>query len=318
MASCESAAATRRGFDVENQDQIEPDGPTTARPAPAAAPHPASLPRAPGREVIYRHSLAVRLTHWINVLAISLLLMSGLQIFNAHPALYWGQYGADFDPPLLEMAARGPAANPIGVTTIAGHAFTTTGLFGVSPGRHGQPMLQGFPRWSTLPSWRNLATGRRWHFFLAWVFVLNGLIYLLAGVMNGHFRRDLAPTRSQLRPSHILRDVVDHVRLRHPVGEEAKSYNVLQKFAYLVVVFVLLPAMVLTGLSMSPGFDAFAPWLPALFGGRQSARTLHFVSANLIVLFVLVHVVEVFIAGVFNEIGSMITGRYAIRTEAPK
>jgi thiosulfate reductase cytochrome b subunit len=298
------------GFKVEDQTEgrIEPGG-------PPAAPHPASLPPRPGREVIYRHSLVVRLTHWVNVLAI---LMSGLQIFNAHPRLYWGQYGADFDRPLLEMKASGSAANPVGVTRVAGHAFTTTGLFGVSSGRKGQPMVRGFPRWSTLPSWPDLATGRRWHFFLAWVFVLNGLVYLLAGVASGHFRRDLAPTLAQLRPSHILRDIVDHIRLRHPVGEEAKSYNVLQKFAYLVVAFVLLPAMVLTGLALSPGFDAFAPWLPALFGGRQSARTLHFVSADLIVLFVLVHVVEVFIAGVFNEIGSMITGRYAIRTEAPK
>jgi thiosulfate reductase cytochrome b subunit len=293
------------------EDQTEPDAPPTAL-------HPASLPLRLRREVIYRHSLVVRLTHWVNVLAISLLLMSGLQIFNAHPRLYWGQYGGDFDAPLLEMTATGAAANPVGVTRVAGHAFTTTGLFGVSPGRRGQPVVRGFPRWSTLPSWPDLATGRRWHFFLAWTFVLNGLIYLLAGVMNGHFRRDLAPTRAQLKPGHILRDILDHARLRHPVGEEAKSYNLLQKFTYLVVVFLLLPAMVLSGLSMSPGFDAFAPWLPALVGGRQSARTIHFISANLIVLFVLVHVVEVFIAGVFNEIGSMITGRYAVRTEAPK
>ena len=295
----------------ETEGQIAPD-------APAPAPHPASLPPRPGREVIQRHSLVVRLTHWINVLALSLLLMSGLQIFNAHPRLYWGQYGANLDPALLELTATGTAANPVGVTRIAGHAFTTTGLLGVSPDRHGQPMVRGFPRWSTLPSWPDLATGRRWHFFLAWIFALNGAVYLLAGIANGHFRRDIAPTWAQLRPSHILRDIVDHIRLRHPVGEEAKSYNVLQKFAYIAVAFVLLPAMVATGLAMSPGFDAFAPWLPALLGGRQSARTLHFVSANLIVLFVVVHVVEVFIAGVFNEVGSMITGRYAIRTETPK
>ncbi|MDR3512834.1 MAG: cytochrome b/b6 domain-containing protein [Caulobacteraceae bacterium] len=273
--------------------------------------------RAQGREVIHRHGVVVRVTHWINVVAVSLLLMSGLQIFNAHPNLYWGQYGADFDRPLLEMRAVGAGTDhPVGVTEIAGHVLRTTGLFGVSGGRGGQPEVRGFPRWATLPSWRDLATGRRWHFFLAWVLVINGLVYLLSGVASGHFRRDLAPTRSQLRPSHILRDIWDHVRLRHPTGEAAKSYNVLQKFAYIAVVFVLLPAMVATGLTLSPGFDAFAPWLLDLFGGRQSARTLHFISANLIVLFVLVHVAEVFIAGVFNEVGSMITGRYAIRTEA--
>ena len=268
------------------------------------------------REVIYRHGVVVRVTHWINVLAVSLLLMSGLQIFNAHPRLYWGQYGADFDRPLLEMTAIGwRTDHPKGVVRIVGHAFTTTGVFGVSRA-HRATAIQGFPGWATLPSWRDLATGRRWHFFLAWMLVINGAIYLASGVLSGHFRRDLAPRWSQLRPSHILKDIWDHIRLRHPVGEAAKSYNILQKFAYLVVVFLLLPAMVATGLTMSPGFDAFAPWLLDLFGGRQSARTIHFITANLIVLFVLVHVVEVFIAGVFNEVGSMITGRYAIRLGA--
>jgi thiosulfate reductase cytochrome b subunit len=285
----------------------------TVAPADPAPPPP------PVRQVIYRHSLVVRITHWINVLAISLLLMSGLQIFNAHPRLYWGQSGADFDTPLMEMAAVDTTAGPpAGVLRIGGHILHTTGLFGVSKGPGGRPVIQGFPQWATLPSWRDLATGRRWHFFMAWTFVINGLVYLLSGLIGGHFRRDLAPTRTQLRPSHILGDIWDHIRLRHPTGEAAKSYNVLQKLTYLIVVFLLLPAMVATGLTLSPGFDAFAPWLLTLFGGRQSARTIHFIAANLIVLFVLVHVVEVFIAGVFNEIGSMITGRYAIRAEATK
>ena len=267
-------------------------------------------PAKPGRETIFRHSLVVRLTHWINVICISLLLMSGLQIFNAHPRLYWGQYGADADKPVIEMVAdnwRSP--HPQGLTRVGGLTFHTTGILGVSSGE-----VRGFPDWATLPGHRNLAVGRNWHFFLAWIFVINGRLYLLYNTANGHLRRDLAPTRQQLRPSHIWRDIVDHVRLKHPVGEEAKSYNVLQKFAYLAVVFGLLPMMVATGLTMSPGFDAFAPWLLDLFGGRQSARTLHFISANLIVLFVIVHVVEVFLAGVFNEIGSMITGRYTIKT----
>ncbi len=282
----------------------------------AVSPTAAVGARRPVREVVYRHGLVVRITHWINLLVISLLLMSGLQIFNAHPRLYWGEYGADFDRPLLAMTASGQHTdNLTGMTIIAGRAFTTTGLFGVSAGRGGEPAIQGFPRWATLPSWRDLAAGRRWHFFLAWTFVLNGLIYLLAGLVNGHFRRDLTPTRAQLKPSHILGDIWDHLRLRQPAGEHAKSYNVLQKFAYLAVIFLLTPAMALTGLAMSPGFDAAAPWLVTLFGGRQSARTLHFATANLIVLFVLVHVAEVFVAGAFNEIGSMITGRYAVRGE---
>ena len=304
---------------VEPEPPAEPEPPVEPIAGAPADPSPPEAAPRPTREIIYRHGLVVRLTHWINVLAFSLLLMSGLQIFNAHPSLYWGQYGADADRPLMEMAALAPnSAHPTGVLRIGRHQLRTTGLFGVSAGPDKTFAIQGFPRWSTLPSWRNLATGRRWHFFLAWIFVANGLVYLLSGLIGGHFRRDLAPTWRQLRPSHILKDIWDHIRLRHPVGEEAKSYNVLQKLTYLIVVFLLLPAMVATGLTMSPGFDAVAPWLLTLFGGRQSARTIHFISANLIVLFVLVHVVEVFIAGAVNEIGSMITGRYAVRAEAPE
>jgi thiosulfate reductase cytochrome b subunit len=271
----------------------------------------------PGRTVVYRHSLVVRLTHWANALVVLLLLMSGLQIFNAHPRLYWGQAGADFDPAVLEMIAVDPYTDhPVGVTRIAGHSLRTTGLFGVSAGPGGQPAIRGFPRWATLPSWRDLAAGRRWHFFLAWALVLNGLVYLLSGALDGHLRRDLVPTRAQLKPRHVLADLWDHVRLKPPAGEAARSYSLLQKLAYLAVVFGLLPAMAASGLAMSPGVDAAAPWLADLFGGRQSARTIHFVVAGLVVLFVLVHVAEVFVAGAVNEVGSMITGRYAIRPQA--
>ncbi len=273
-------------------------------------------PRRAGREVIYRHTVVVRITHWVNVLVISLLLMSGLQIFNAYPRLHWGSFGADADHAWLEMTAVNPGADrPAGVLTLGGHRIVTTGLLGVSKARDGSYAQRGFPRWATLPGDQDLATGRRWHFFLAWTFVINGLIYLLFGVFNRHFRRDLAPTGEQLRPRNILRDIVDHIRLKHPVGEEAKHYNVLQKLTYLAVIFVILPLMVATGLTMSPGVDAAAPWLLNLFGGRPSARSIHFITANLIVLFVIVHVVEVFLAGVVNEVRSMITGRYAIRTE---
>ena len=270
----------------------------------------APAPTPVRRKVIYRHRWVVRITHWINLACIVVLLMTGLQILNAHPALYWGQYGADADRPFIEMRAddwRKP--HPRGLTVIDGYAIDTTGVLGVSGGE-----IRGFPAWATWPGQRNLAVGRNWHFFMAWLFVTNGLVYLLSGAINGHFRRDLAPTRAQLKPRHIWADIVDHLKLKHPTGEAAKSYNVLQKFAYLAVVFVFLPGMVLTGLTMSPGFDAFFPWLLDLFGGRQSARTLHFIFANLIVLFVIVHVTEVFIAGAANEIGSMITGRYSIKT----
>jgi Ni/Fe-hydrogenase b-type cytochrome subunit len=233
---------------------------------------------AQAREVIHRHALVTRVTHWINVLCISLLLMSGLQIFNAHPALYWGQKGADFDP----------------------HIFA---------------LPNGFPHWATIPSWQDLTTGRLWHFAFAWIFGVNLVIYLLFGLLSGHFRRDFTPTRHQL--AHIGRSVVEHLCLKFPKGEEAKSYNVLQKFSYIGVV-ALLVLMIATGFTMSPGMDAAFPWLLDLFGGRQSDRTLHFVFAWLIVGFVIIHLIAILAAGPINEIGSMITGRWTVEREKEK
>ena len=267
------------------------------------------------REVIRRHRLSVRITHWINLAVVALLLMSGLNIFNAHPRLYWGQKGADFDQPWLEMTVAVDGRHATGVTRLAGISLDTTGVLGFSPGPGGHWAVQGFPDWATLPARRDRATARRWHFFLAWLLVANGLAYWLLGLMNGHLRRDIAPTRKDLAPRNLWRSIVDHARLKHPVGEEAKRYNVLQKLAYLAVILVFLPAMVLTGLAMSPGVDAAVPWLVDVFGGRQSARAIHFLSASAIVLFVVVHVIEVFLAGPINEIGSMITGRYVVPQE---
>jgi thiosulfate reductase cytochrome b subunit len=268
----------------------------------------ASAPK-PGTEIIYRHTVVVRVTHWINVVCLTLLLLSGLQIFNAHPMLYWGQKGDEYDRAFVSIGVDDwRKAHPRGIIKIGPLAVDTTGVLGVSGG-----VARAYPRWLTLPANQDLADGRRWHFFMAWIFVINGLVYLGSNAINGHFKRDLAPTREQIRPRHIWMDIVDHVKLKHPVGEAAKHYNVLQKFAYLGVI-VLISLMVFTGLTMSPGVDAAVPWLLNLFGGRQSARTLHWICANLIVLFVLVHVIEVFLAGVVNEVGSMITGRYRIKT----
>lgn len=269
----------------------------------------------PRKVLVRRHSGVTRLTHWINVLAISLLLMSGLQIFNAHPALYWGQTSTFARPWVAMDAHETPAGEFKGVTRIGGARFDTTGVLGFS-GEPGEP--RGFPAWATVPSYRDLASGRRWHFFFAWLFVINGLVYLAVSLIGGHLKRDLWPTRAQLRPGHIAHEIRTHALLRFPKGEEARVYNVLQKLSYLAVILVLLPLMLLTGLSMSPGFNAAAPWLLDVFGGRQSARTIHFLSASLIVLFVLVHVVMVLASGVWNNIRAMITGRYAIEVEGDR
>ena len=269
----------------------------------------------PEKVLVYRHAAVTRLTHWINVLALSLLLMSGLQIFNAHPELYWGMKST-FAHPWLAMGAMEKAGKPIGVTMIGSHGFETTGLFGWSGKGGGE--ARGFPAWATIPSYRDLADGRRWHFFFAWLFVINGLVYLTIGLINRHIARDLWPKAWQLKPAHIWHEIVTHAQLKFPKGEEARTYNILQKLTYLAVVLLLLPLMVATGLTMSPGVDAAAPWLLDLFGGRQSARSIHFISASLIVLFVLVHLAMVVASGTWNNLRSMITGRYAIEAEPPK
>jgi thiosulfate reductase cytochrome b subunit len=263
--------------------------------------------------MIRRHTVVTRVTHWLNVLAILVLLMSGLQIFNAHPALYWGAKST-FDHPWLIMSKVEIADTPRGVTMLGDHAFDTTGLFGWS-GKEGMRESRGFPAWATIPSYRSLTDGRRWHFFFAWIFVVNGLAYWLFGLANGHIRKDMLPARDQLGPRHIWHEVVTHAQFKFPKGEDARRYNVIQKFTYLAVIVAILPLMVLTGLSMSPGFNAAVPWLIDLFGGRQGARSVHFICASLIVAFVLVHVALVLVSGVWNNLRSMVTGKYAIEVE---
>ncbi|HZT04358.1 MAG TPA: cytochrome b/b6 domain-containing protein [Steroidobacteraceae bacterium] len=230
----------------------------------------------PARDVIYRHAWPVRVTHWINALTLFILVGSGLNILNAHPRLYWGQKGSDFD-----------------------HPFIT---------------LHAWPDWLTVPSYTDLADARHWHFFFAWVLVANAAVYLLWSFASRHIQRDLWPTRADLRA--IPRSIRDHLALRHPTGEAAKRYNVLQRLAYLGLL-TLVFGMVVTGLAMSPGLDAFAPWLVSALGGRQSARTLHFLFASSIVLFIAVHLTEVVLAGAINEVRSMITGRYTVPRERP-
>jgi thiosulfate reductase cytochrome b subunit len=257
-------------------------------------------------EIVYRHTRIVRIAHWINALCFLMLLMSGLQIFNAHPALYIGS-ASNFADPVLSMTARlGEDGKPVGETKIFGATFNTTGFLGVSTSA-GRQVARGFPSWLTVPTYRDLATGRRWHFFFAWLFVINGLVYLIASVLSRHVTRDLIPSWSELRG--IGRSIVEHARLRF---HHTRDYNVLQKVTYLGVIFVVLPLVVLTGLTMSPGVDAAVPWLVDVFAGRQTARTIHFICASLIVLFIIVHLVMVLISGVLNNVRSMITGRYRV------
>ena len=270
----------------------------------------AALPRDRQR-VIKRHSLVVRLTHWVNVLCLTMLLMSGLQIFNARPQLDFGNK-TDFDHPPASISSSEVDGQQHGFVQIGSFKIDTTGILGISY-VDGEPTERGFPAWATLPSEQDLATGRSIHFVFAWLFVANGLIYLISGFISRHFSRDLAPSKYQWR--HIGRSILEHARLRFRRGEEARQYNILQKLTYFLVVFVLLPVLVLAGWTMSPGLDAKFPLLLDVFGGRQTARSIHFIAAFGVVLFVLVHIALVLVSGVFNNMRSMITGWYDIGRE---
>ncbi len=267
---------------------------------------------APSGRLIFRHSAVVRVCHWINAICFLVLLMSGMQIFNADPALTWGR-ATNFDKPFFSLSARqndngDPTA---GVTTIFGHAFDTTGLLGASQDENGDLDARGFPSWATLPADQDLAMGRRWHFFFAWILVLNGLVYVAYLIGRRHIR-DLWPSLADLKA--LPRSIADHARLRFPEGKEALHYNVLQKLAYLSVV-IAFPLLILAGLTMSPAIDSAFPWLLTLFGGRQAARALHFLLATYLVLFVIVHLVMVVLSGPINNMRSMITGRYRIKEQ---
>jgi len=279
-------------------------------PTKDAEARPAGSVRSAGY-LYYRHALAVRIMHWINVIALTILLLSGLNIFSAHPALYWGKSSYTGRAPIFEISAKEDAnGDAVGITRIFGHDFVTTGLLGASAGPEGEPVPRAFPSWLTIPDTRWLAMARRWHLFFAWVFVINGLCYVAYSFATRHFSRDLAPTAPDWRS--IGQSIIDHLRFKHPSGEAAKRYNVLQKLAYLAVIFILLPLVILMGFAMSPWLDSLIPGWVDLFGGRQSARTIHFIVAWLIVAFALIHVFEVVVSGFWNHLRSMITGRYRV------
>ena len=263
------------------------------------------------RPVVYRHRLPTRIWHWLNAAVILVMLMSGLMIFNAHPRLYWGQYGANPDYAWLQIGNSGEQ----GFLRVGDHAIHTTGVLGSWGGSGDQTVYTAFPGWLTIPSTYDLAGSRHWHLTFAWLFVAAIVAYWIFGLGNRHIWRDMLPSRHELTPRHILEDIKSHALLRFPKGEAARRYNTLQKLSYLGVVFVLIPLQILTGLTMSPAMNAAWPWLVDAFGGRQSARSIHFIVAMLLVLFFLVHILMVVLAGPINEVWSMITGNYRLPRE---
>lgn len=214
-----------------------------------------------------KHALGTRLWHWVNALSLVVLFMSGLNISNAHPRLYWGEWGFAAEDAWL-------------------HVWR-------------------FPGWATIPGHYSLAGARDWHVLFAWVFGLSLVLFLVAALLNGHLRRDIVPRREEWRPGAIAGDIRAHLRLEFDHGGK---YNFLQKTAYGVVIVILLPLMLLTGMAISPGMDAAWPFLTEMFGGRQSARSLHFLAAWALIGFFVVHIALVLLNRPAKHVGEMITG----------
>ena len=226
------------------------------------------------RPAIRRHALATRLWHWLNAVAIFILIGSGAMIFNAHPRLYWGKYGANFDHAWLE--------------------------------------LPKFAGWFTIPASYNLAIARRWHLFFALVLGFALLAYMIVSLLNRHFRSDLRVRAEEVTVKHLLADARAHLDLRFHDPQNPAAYNIFQKLSYVAVISGLIPLAILTGLALSPGMNAAWPWLLDLFGGRQSARSFHFIAFVALGLFTVVHLALVILAGLWNEVRSMLTGKWRV------
>lgn len=226
---------------------------------------------------LYRHRLTTRLWHWVNAVTVFVMIGSGLTISNAHPHLYWGVYGANFDTPWFDP-----------------------------------PHFAG---WITIPTGYNLAWARRWHLLFALVLAFNLTWFMAASLWNRHFTRDLRIRAAELKPAHVAADVRAHLAFRFHDPDRPAGFNLLQKLAYALALFVLLPVMIATGLALSPAWNAGAPWLLDLFGGRASARSIHFIACWALVAFIVVHLVLVILAGPVREVRSMITGWFVPHPE---
>ena len=257
------------------------------------------------QNVVKRHHLSTRIWHWLNAFVATILLMSGLMIFNAHPHLYWGDFGSREDYAWLQIGDT----RTTGFVRIGSVRVETTGVFGLSLGTNDNVRRVAFPGWATIPTGYDLAAARRWHFAFAWAFALGLTAFMLASLFNGHIRQDLHVRRAEWSPYALWNDIKNHARLRFGDDHSLSNYNIIQKFSYIAVIFLLLPLLILTGITMSPAMNAAWPWLLDLFGGRQSARSLHFIGAFLLALFVVVHLIMVLLSGPINGIRSMIIGR---------
>jgi len=244
-----------------------------------AAGVPVGVSAFPAASENRRHTLLVRVTHWITVLCFFALLVSGLEIVVSHPRFYWGETGNILTTPLFVLPI--PSSRP---SVVSGYGY-------VLPDQNG---------WS-----------RSLHFQAAWLAVLTGLLYVVSGLITRHFSRNLLPAKAGLSRRALAREFAGRLRFARPDASEARSYNTLQRLTYLAVIFVLFPLVIWTGLAMSPAFVSAFPASVTLLGGRQSARTLHFLVSLMLVLFLAVHVGMIWLAGFRTRMRAMITGRAA-------
>lgn len=234
-----------------------------------------------------RHTAVVRVTHWLTVIAFFALLISGAEIVVSHPRFYWGETGNVNMRPLFTIPI--PASRDT----------VPTAYNYVMPDQNG---------WS-----------RYLHFQSAWLVVLTGLVYVIASLLTRHFREDLLPAPAD-RTWRAVRAVIAKYLHRAPpnadeAAADARSYNVIQRLAYLSVIFILFPLVIWTGLALSPSFNSAFPLAVNTLGGRQSARTLHFFVSILLVLFLVVHIAMIVLAGFWSRMRPMITGRLAVPPE---
>jgi thiosulfate reductase cytochrome b subunit len=238
------------------------------------------------------HRRWVRISHWIGVLSFFGLCISGVFILAVHPRLYWGEVGNDLMPAILEF----PLSNnhrPDEYQQMV--SFTNVNETAVSSNRNYEIFNQN--HW-----------GRSTHFLAAWFLVIAGLFYAVAGIASGHIWRDLLPRARELAPRSVWQDVKSHLKLKFDSAGTGPPYGLLQRIAYASVAFIAVPLMVITGLTMSPAVSAAYPMLLDLFGGYQSARTLHFFGFAALVLFLLVHVAMVVLTGFRRQLRAMILG----------
>lgn len=238
------------------------------------------------------HARWVRISHWILTASVLTLAVSGFVILMAHPRLYWGEAGNDLMPALIEL--------PISPNYRHGGWEEQTPIFQDAAG----PVSAN----RTYEIFNQNGWGRSLHFLAAWFLIVPGLVYLLRGLVDGHFRSHIWPKADELAPRLISREVLDHLRFRIRRATGGPDYGLLQKCAYSFVVFVAAPLIVLTGVTMSPTVTASFPILLRVFGGFQSARTIHFATFAVLLLFVLVHLVMVIASGFRRQLRAMTIG----------